>query len=201
MLRRWLMAGALAAGALTLPGIPGAVPTACAGEGEHRAVVVIDTGSEVERVCISFDGEISGRDALSLAGADPDIRQFAGLGSFVCRMRGVGPAPGSDCPGAGSYWAYSRAAAGTREMKASELGIDQTKVADGDVEGWRFGTGDPPEWADPAEVCAATTSEAEGRDQRTADGGSSGSPLALVGLAAVVALLTGAGLALRRRRA
>jgi hypothetical protein len=113
VLRRWLMAGALAAGALTVPGIPGAVPTACAGEGEHRAVVVIDTGSEVERVCISFDGEISGRDALSLAGADPDIRQFAGLGSFVCRMRGVGPAPGSDCPGSGSYWAYSRAAVAT----------------------------------------------------------------------------------------
>ncbi|MFN8017503.1 MAG: DUF4430 domain-containing protein [Acidimicrobiales bacterium] len=152
-LRLVLVAGAVVLGATALGGraeaAPAAATTSCrsigggpvAGAGSHHATVVVDTGSgPVWSACVSFDGTISGVQALELAeqtiaDLDPVWDTYAGEGRAVCRLRGVGTDP-PDCLGKDiSYWqyyvngTYARGGAGT------------TPVHDGDVNGWRYGSG------------------------------------------------------------
>jgi len=124
----------------------------------HRAAVVVDTGTEVKRVCIRFDADaISGREALELAGVEPVFSEFGGaLGSLVCSLCGVG-CPAGDCLCARDTWWYHRAPAGTSSFSSSSLGASNTLVRDGDVEGWSWGTGAPPAYADLDTVCGLAT--------------------------------------------
>ncbi|MGH9013891.1 MAG: hypothetical protein ACRDZ1_08150, partial [Acidimicrobiia bacterium] len=113
--------------------------------GSSRAVVIVDTGGNVHRSVIHFGGSVSGIQALQLAGANPVTASYGGsLGAAVCKLYGVGnePAPGS-CPGY-PYWAYHRAPAGAGGWSYAGSGASNTTVRDGDVEGWRFGTGGAP---------------------------------------------------------
>ncbi|MBM3660865.1 MAG: hypothetical protein FJW95_15385, partial [Actinobacteria bacterium] len=129
--------------ALALAGLTAAPARA----GGSRAVVIVDTGSGTYTRVISFDGTISGYDALVLAGAAPATYGFAGQGVAVCQLFGVGnPADGS-CLGTASdpsYWAYYRSPAGNGGWQYSRGGAGATRVSDGDVEGWRFGAGGAP---------------------------------------------------------
>jgi len=116
--------------------------------GGSRAVVIVDTGGSVRRTVITFSGSVSGLDALRRAGANPETVRYGGsLGDAVCKLYGVGnePAPGS-CPGY-PYWAYHRSPAGSGAWQYSNTGPSNTVVRDGDVEGWRFGTGGPPPYS------------------------------------------------------
>lgn len=122
-----------------------------AGAGE--AAVVIDTGTEVRKVCIRFDADrISGTEALELAGAEPLYQEFGGMGSFVCQLCGW-PDPVGECPPAGDHWAYHRAPAGEPAFTAAPVGASSTTVGDGDVEGWRFGRGEAPALASFETIC------------------------------------------------
>jgi hypothetical protein len=128
-----------------------AVPAAA---GDSRAVVVIDTGQSVRWVDISFSGEISGIEALELAGANPVTSAYAGQGIAVCGLDGVGH-DSSDCLGTPSdpqYWAYYRASSESTGWSYSRGGASGVIVRDGDVEGWRYGTGAAPRVA----VCSVT---------------------------------------------
>ena len=114
------------------------------GGGPHRATVVVDTGSgPVWSACISFSGSISGIEALERAQSvitdlDPVYDQYAGLGKAVCRLRGVGSDP-PDCLGKStSYWSYSH------DGKVAPVGAGSVSVGDGDIEGWRYGSGGTP---------------------------------------------------------
>lgn len=113
-----------------------------------RAVVIIDTGTGWSARVISFSGTISGYEALELAGASPETYGFAGQGAAICRLLGVGNDPtSSSCLGTPDdprYWAYYRAPAGSGGWTYSRAGAGATRVSDGDVEGWRFGTGGAP---------------------------------------------------------
>jgi len=118
--------------------------TVDASGGPHRATVVVDTGSgAVWSACISFSGTISGIEALSRADAvitdlDPVFDQYTGLGRAVCRLRGVGTDP-PDCLGkAASYWSYSH------NGRVAPVGGGAVTVRDGDVQGWRHGSGGLP---------------------------------------------------------
>jgi hypothetical protein len=66
----------------------------------------------------------------------------------VCRLYGVGRDAGPNCLGGADgdnrYWAYFRAPAGTSTFKYSSIGGGASRVHDGDVEGWKFGTGTAP---------------------------------------------------------
>ena len=84
MARRWLLTTLVAFAALGLGGV-GPAPLrildqacgAAASDGEHRAVVIVDTGTQVRRVCVRFTEEsITGRDALIRAGVDPEAPEF-----------------------------------------------------------------------------------------------------------------------------
>ena len=110
-----------------------------------RAGVIVDTGTTVYTRVISFDGTISGLDALRLAGANPVTTAYSGQGAAVCQLFGVGNDPSSCLVGpGGAYWAYFRAPAGASGFSYSSAGAGATTVHDGDVEGWRYGTGAKP---------------------------------------------------------
>jgi len=120
----------------------GAVAARPVATGTSRAAVIVDTGSRVIRTVISFDGSISGAEALRRAGADPVFTIFSGEGAAVCSLYGVGHGPG-DCfgvaSGDGRYWGYFRAPAGSTSFRYWGAGASSTLVHDGDVEGWSFG--------------------------------------------------------------
>jgi hypothetical protein len=146
--RRALAAVALAIAAL----VTGAAPLPAGAATTHRAAVIVDTGSEVHRVIVTFtEDSISGLEALDRAGANPVVWNYAGQGGAVCRLYGVGRDAGPTCLGGqggdARYWAYFRAAAGTSEYKYSPVCACTARVHDGDVEGWRFGTGQRPPFA------------------------------------------------------
>ena len=116
-----------------------------------RALVIVDTGSGVHRSVISFNGTVSGLQALQLAGANPVTVGYSGQGSAICQLYGVGhDASSGSCLGTlddARYWAYFRSPAGTNGFSYSGAGAGSTVVHDGDVEGWRFGTGQAPAYS------------------------------------------------------
>lgn len=152
-----LSALATATGWVAVAG-PAAVPVAAAQPAAgHRAAVIVDTGTEIRRVCVRFaEDSLTGVEVLARAGTDPVLRGFAGKGAAVCSLCGVG-CPGDDscltCDPGGRFWSYSRAPAGTAALRTSGVGASATTVRDGDVEAWRWGTGGTPPFATVAEVC------------------------------------------------
>lgn len=142
------------AGALALAlavGAASSVAVVAPAAADSRAVVVIDTGAGVRSAVVTFGGEISGLRALELAGADPVTYGYAGQGLAVCALDGVGhEATGGECLGTPDdprYWSYWRAPTGASGWSYSRGGAGATVVRDGDVEGWRFGTGQAPRQA------------------------------------------------------
>ena len=136
----------------------GAVPPVATAAETHHAAVIVDTGGDVHRVVISFsEDSITGIDALQRGGADPVVYAF-GVGGAVCRLWGVGRDAGPNCLGGqdgnNNYWAYFRAPAGTSAFKYSSIGAGSSQVHDGDVEGWKFGTGAAPTYVSLASLMA-----------------------------------------------
>jgi hypothetical protein len=139
-----IVTGAAAAGVVALD-----VPAAHAAD--SRAVVVVDTGGGVHRTVVSFSGSITGLQALQLAGANPATYGYAGQGAAVCALDGVGhEASQGACLGTlddPRYWAYFRSPAGSSGWSYSRSCACTTAVHDGDVEGWRYGTGQSPPYS------------------------------------------------------
>ena len=137
---------ALVAGALA--GAPGAARA----ETMHRAAVIVEGDGEVRRIVVQFpEDSITGIELLRRAGADPVVYSYSGIGGAVCRLFGLGRDAGPDCLGGSNgdarYWAYFRAPAGSTSFSYAVVGGGSTSVRDGDVEGWRYGTGAAPAYA------------------------------------------------------
>jgi len=139
-----LVAALALTGSLAAPGggVGGAAPL-------RTAAVIVETGAATYRTVIRFATEsISGVEALQLAGADPVTYGFGTQGIAVCALYGVGRPSGPGCLGGADgdprYWAYFRSVAGTDRFTYSSVGAGATRVRDGDVEGWRWGTGQAP---------------------------------------------------------
>ena len=144
-----LVVASVAAGA-------GVAPSVATAASPHQAAVIVDTGGAVQKVVITFsEDSISGIDALQRAGANPVVYAM-GPGAAVCRLYGVGRDSGPNCLGGADgdnrYWAYFRAPAGTSSFKYSSIGGGVSRVHDGDVEGWKFGTGTAPPFASLASL-------------------------------------------------
>ncbi len=149
--------------------------------GAHRALVVVDTGTTTYRQVITFtEDSVTGVHALELAGANPVVYTYSGQGGAVCRLFGVGRDSGPGCLGGADgdnrYWAYFRAPSGTSSFTYSRAGAGSVQVHDGDVEGWKFGTGAAPAWsAVPAPPTTTTTgAPAPPPSAPPANGGGSG---------------------------
>ena len=129
--------------------------------GAHRALVVVDTGTTTYRQVITFtEDSVTGVHALELAGANPVVYTYSGQGGAVCRLFGVGRDSGPGCLGGAdgpNYWAYFRAPSGTSSFTYSRAGAGSVQVHDGDVEGWKFGTGQAPAWSAVPEPPTTTT--------------------------------------------
>jgi len=145
-------------GSLAVAGMVGSAFSAPAPEAQtvNRAAIVVDTGSGVVTRCVTFAGDaISGLAALQAAGLAPVVRAFSGNGGAVCGLNGVGCPADSSCLTcqAPNYWAYYRADAGAGGFTYSPAGAGGTQVTDGDVEGWRWGSGSGPGFRSFASVC------------------------------------------------
>jgi hypothetical protein len=116
-----------------------------AGAAQTTAVVVIDTGAGVRSALVEVGGGTSGLAALQKVAAVTTYG-FGGLGAAVCAIDGVGNAAGPSCliGPHGEYWAYFHVTGGSGAWAYSPAGAGSTTVHGGDVEGWRYGTGQKP---------------------------------------------------------
>ncbi len=150
------------AGAAVAPA-PSAGPAQAGAQPLNQAAVIVETGAGTWRTVIRFPQEsVSGIEALRLAGAEPVTYGFGGLGTAVCALYGVGRPAGPNCLGGTDgdprYWAYFRAPAGTASFQYSPIGAGATSVRDGDVEGWRWGTGQAPAYRSLPALATPTVS-------------------------------------------
>jgi len=145
MLRRPVAAAFLIGAALTpvtLPAVTGAAPACAAATGPHAALV-IETGTHDLRLCVALDAPtVSGIHLIELAGEQQHLSYgFGSGGQAVCRLAGVGP-QGDDCFGDyPDFWGYWRGD-GHGGWTWSSMGAASTTVADGDLDGWVWGSGD-----------------------------------------------------------
>ena len=162
MIRR-LAAATVACAAAVAVAAPVTPAAQASAEPRNRAAVIVDTGQEVKRVCVRFDEEsLSGTEILRRAGVDPVFATYGSMGEAVCSLCGVG-CPGDDCfCDRSRYWAYSRAEDGRTRFTTSPVGSSSTRVGDGDVEGWRWGTGAPPPFASVEVVCGEVAASGGG---------------------------------------
>lgn len=176
--------------------------------GTTTAVVVIDTGipnDPVRAITVDVGNGMSGLAVLQRV-ANVTTLAFSGNGGAVCSIDGVGnEASQSAClVGPNSqYWAYFHSSGGATSWTYSPVGAGSFTVHGGDVEGWRYGTGQKPA-ASPAfcdyVTCAppppATTtppSAGSGSGSAPGTGSSAGSATPGSGGATVAAGGTAAG--------
>lgn len=156
-------------GAVTSSG--GGSPALATAE-QNRAVLVVDTGEQVKKLCVRFwEDSISAAELLRRAEVDAAMRPFAGKGVAVCSLCGVGCRTDDSCLTCdpdGRYWAYSRAPAGTSAFRLSPAGASNTEVRNGDVEGWRWSRGASPGYISVEEVCDGTAPAAPATATTTA---------------------------------
>lgn len=133
-----------------------AVPGLASADGEVGLVIQI--GDQVTTHCVAYSGDaITGEQALSRAGYT--FEQLGGGSRAVCAINDVGcfdassfsscfcECQGRDC----TYWGFF-----TREYGAgwvySTLGFNLIRATDGDVHGWKWGTGGPASAPAPVDV-------------------------------------------------
>jgi len=153
----------------------GAVPSACAAEGPHAALVV-DTGasSDALRYCVALpDGSVTGIELIELASEQHGLQYRLGYGgNVVCQLAGVGYESDECLKEGPEFWGYWRGD-GSGGWDWSSSGGRATTVRNGDVEGWAWGTGNdgsthpaPPETTFEA-VCGSVAAPPPERDERT----------------------------------
>ena len=116
-------------------------------------VVTHGDGSTITR-CIEFsESELNGYDILQRSGLELVATQDSGADAAICAVDGEGCPKDScltcDMP---NYWSYWHLEGGT--WTYSPVGASIYKVHDGDVEGWRWGGGDPPPVIPFDQICA-----------------------------------------------
>ncbi|GAB4522628.1 MAG: hypothetical protein Fur0018_04580 [Anaerolineales bacterium] len=115
-----------------------------AAQAPGQAGIVVQYGDgTLVTYCVSFAGDsISGYDALLATGLNVEAAFDPSLGAAVCQI-GVQGCPSSDCfcqmPDYWSYWHLQNGA-----WNYSQVGVSAARLHNGDVDGWRWGPGDPP---------------------------------------------------------
>lgn len=147
-MRRGLLLGAALVAAAVAHSAPSPPTAAAAGQVDNRAGVVVDLGNgDVRKACIVFsEASVTGLDALRAAQTDPVVQAYSGQGGAVCALCGHGCPAGSSCLTCKSpdYWQYWRADDGAEAYTYSRAGAGSVQVTDGDVEAWRWGSGQSP---------------------------------------------------------
>ncbi len=124
-----------------------------------QAGIVVQSGDgSVATYCVSFTGDsISGYEALLATGLEVEAAFDPSLGAAVCGIAGEG-CPANDCfchyP---EYWSYWHLNAGA--WAYSGTGVSNYQLHAGDVDGWRWGAGDPPPVIPFGQICASAATE------------------------------------------
>jgi hypothetical protein len=143
---RWLaLAVLLGVPAMTvLPAVAGgAAACAAALDESPHAGLVVDTGGGATTYCVGLDGAtVSGIHLIELAAAQYGLQYRLGFGGkAVCQLQGVGP-DGDDCfaqyPDFWGYWHHT----GDEGWTWANAGAATAVIADGDLDGWTWGSGD-----------------------------------------------------------
>jgi hypothetical protein len=127
---------------VTVPAVTGAA-TACAAATGPHAALVIDAGAGAQSFCVALDAaSVSGIHLIELAGAQDHLAYgFGAGGQAVCRLAGVGP-QGDDCfADYPDYWGYWHGD-GRGGWTWSSSGAASTRVGDGALDAWVWGSGD-----------------------------------------------------------
>ena len=167
----------LVAGAWPLAGSPG---TACATEGP-RAALVIDDGSALTELCVTLDAPtVSGTHLVELAHAQHGLAYSLGFGGqAVCMLNGVGTTGGDCFADYPDFWGYWHGD-GKGGWTWGSSGAATFDVADGDVEGWVYGSGDsgtthaPPPTLESDDVCGVPADPQPSTASRPPAAGGSG---------------------------
>lgn len=136
----------------------------------NRAGLVVQHGDgTVRTACVTFEEpEISGAELLRRSGLDVVVAAEGGL--MVCAIGGEGcqyPAEPCFCrcqgQGPCTYWSYWHLDPRQGEWVYSSLGAGAYKVRNGDVDGWRWGSGTPGHASAPPvitfeEICGGSAS-------------------------------------------
>lgn len=138
---------------------------AAQGQEHHAGLVLQFANGSVQKYCLAFTGDsISGLDLLLKTGLDVKVEVYGGMGGEVCKIGHDGcDYPGQPCacqsygPG-GVYWTYHHLKGG--QWKSSVVGAGSYKVHDGDVEGWAWSGGTPPQLFTFEQICGASLPQA-----------------------------------------
>ncbi len=116
-------------------------------------VVRFGDGSLITR-CIEFgESEISGYDVLMRSGLTVVAAYDSGQGTAICKIEHEGcPAEACLTCAYPNYWSYWHLVNG--DWAYSQVGAGGHTVHPGDVEGWSWGTGDPPPVVSFDQICA-----------------------------------------------
>jgi hypothetical protein len=104
--------------------------------------------------CVEFSGAtISGYDLLTRSGLDIVAAFDSGQGAAICSIEGTG-CPAESCLTCDmpNYWSYWHLQDGA--WVYSQAGASGYTVRDGDVEGWRWGSGGSPPVVPFDQICA-----------------------------------------------
>jgi hypothetical protein len=166
----------LIAAAWPLAGVPA---IACATEGP-RAALVVDDGSAVTELCVALDAPtVSGTRLIELAHAQHGLAYSLGFGGqAVCMLNGVGTTSGDCFADYPDFWGYWHGD-GDGEWVWGSSAAATFDVANGDIEGWVFGSGDsgtthdrPPPLAS-GDVCPVVADPSSIAPSAPPDGGGS----------------------------
>ena len=131
-----------------------AVVASRASEGSHRAGLVVQKGpTETITACVRFDETtVDGLALLRRAGLDVVTGTAGGT---VCKIDNTGcPADSCfTCTPNNDYWSYWQLTDG--DWAYATTGAGDTRVSEGDVEGWRWGQGTPPLLMDFNAICGS----------------------------------------------
>jgi len=127
-------------------------------QGTNRAGIIIQYDDDrVEVNCIEFNSteSITGYDLLELTN-NPVIASFSSMGAAICKIDDRGcPEDDCFCDSPPNYWSYWHLENG--EWEYSGLGSSTYQVEDGDVEGWAWGPGEPPQISSFEDICLNPT--------------------------------------------
>lgn len=164
-----------------IAGAPGSTVgplVACAADDGPRAVLVVDNGARVQRLCVALDAAtVSGIHLVELASDQHGLSYALGFGGqAVCVIDGVGPTGGDCFAEYPEFWGYWHGN-GSGGWTWASSGAASFRVGDGDVEGWVWGSGDTPSThrAPPptraTDVCPASASDPDPPSGGSAGGG------------------------------
>ena len=128
--------------AAMLPALLGSSAACASAAGAGHAALVIDTGSQTLRMCVTLDSaSVTGLHLIELAHAQHGLQYRLGFGGLaVCQLAGVGPS-GNDCfasyPDFWGLWLGD----GSEGWTWSGSGAGSIHVADGDMQAWSWGPG------------------------------------------------------------